>query len=279
MKKSLVCVLVLCGSLFAGIDDKIKDLVKDSANKYVDKQLTKAKDRIENKLNGNIERELNNLLKGTNSKILNQYILQTNQNLMLLEILNEKNAVEYYVATSDGTVIFNNFIAKQEIQNEIAQIVYQSKKNNFILSEQDQRLINIISKIPNEMAIRLESDNKKSDIIEFILTDPNCPYCQDDLKQIEQKLKTHHIIMIFTPVKGKNSLEKSAYILNNFSSKKTRDEQIKLLKTTFFDNKNTYNLKDKKITTDDVARVKELIFNAAQIKYVPYSVNIKIKEQ
>lgn len=199
-------------------------------------------------------------------------VKDTNYNIVVLE---EKEGNQSFVLSDkNGDIMFNQFIANEEMQKKIQKALEKTK----ILTKQDKDLIEIVKKIPEEMTIKLQSKNEKSNKVTFLLTDVNCPYCKDEFKTIDERIKNENIIIIFTPVKGIDSLKKSAYILNKIKTLKNDEEKINLLKNAFNDKLIDYE-KDKieqNISVDDVSNIKDLIFGKTNINYVPFLTTITV---
>lgn len=112
-------------------------------------------------------------------------------------------------------------------------------------------------------------DPKKETLVVF--TDPDCPFCNKELQQIDKRLETYNIKMIFTPVHDRDSLEKSALILKKAHDLKDTKEQIKILKKY-------YNGElDEKVSDAEVENIQNLInkYFKAGLKGVPFVINEK----
>jgi len=112
-------------------------------------------------------------------------------------------------------------------------------------------------------------DPKKETLVVF--TDPDCPFCNKELQQIDKRLETYNIKMIFTPVHDRDSLEKSALILKKAHDLKDTKEQIKILKKYF------NGELDEKVSDAEVENIQNLInkYFKAGLKGVPFVINEK----
>ncbi|EIS1949412.1 thioredoxin fold domain-containing protein [Campylobacter upsaliensis] len=82
-----------------------------------------------------------------------------------------------------------------------------------------------------KMIISLGDKNKPSI---YVFSDPECPYCIEQLKNIEEELKTKQINLILTPVAhGKSAFEKSALIYKESKNAKTDAEKLAILRKYF----------------------------------------------
>ena len=143
---------------------------------------------------------------------------------------------------------------------EMMEMAELQKKMSVLYKKEDKK--NIIS---------LGNDAKKETIVVF--TDPECPYCRQELEAIEERLKTNNIKLIFTPVHQRTSLEKSVLIYNETAKAKNDAEKIKIVRK-YFDENVKY---DQKISDAEVARIEELKskYFGAGIKGVPFIVREK----
>lgn len=131
------------------------------------------------------------------------------------------------------------------------------KKMSVVYKKEDKK--NIIS---------LGNDSKKETII--VLSDPECPYCRQELTKIEQKLLVNNVKLILTPVHARSSLEKSALIYHESSKVKTDSEKIAILKKYFDENV----VLDQKVSDQDIKKIEDLKFKyfVTGIKGVPFMV-------
>lgn len=146
-----------------------------------------------------------------------------------------------------------------------------SIKEMMEMAELQKQLSPLYQKEDRKNIIALGNDPKKETLVVF--TDPECPYCRQELAQIEERLKTNNLKLIFTPVHPRSSLEKSVIIYNETSKAKTDADKIKILKK-YYDENVKY---DQKISDKEIERIdalKEKYFGAG-IKGVPFIVREK----
>jgi thiol:disulfide interchange protein DsbC len=106
----------------------------------------------------------------------------------------------------------------------------------------------------------------------IVATDPECPYCAKELERIEQRLLTHNIRLVFTPVKGKNAIIKSALIMRDFKTATTTEEQIAVLRKYF----GGYELteQDRAIDSSFVEENSRKVFSSGAVQGVPFMVEL-----
>lgn len=143
---------------------------------------------------------------------------------------------------------------------EMMEMAELQKKMSVLYTKEDKK--NIVS---------LGNDAKKETIVVF--TDPECPYCRQELGNIEERLKTNNVKLIFTPVHQRTSLEKSVLIYNEAAKAKNDAEKIKIIRK-YFDENVKY---DQKVSDAEIARIEELKskYFGAGIKGVPFIVREK----
>lgn len=143
---------------------------------------------------------------------------------------------------------------------EMMEMAELQKKMSVLYKKEDKK--NILS---------IGNDAKKETIV--IFTDPECPYCRQELEGIEERLKTNNVKIIFTPVHQRSSLEKSVLIYNEAAKAKNDAEKIKIMRK-YYDENVKY---DQKVSDAEVARIEELKskYFGAGVKGVPFIVREK----
>lgn len=138
-------------------------------------------------------------------------------------------------------------------------------------AELQKKLSPLYAKEDKKNIVALGNDPKKETLVVF--SDPECPYCRQELGNIEERLATHNIKMILTPVHERSSLEKSFLIYEESAKAKNDAEKIKIIRK-YFDEKVSYT---QKVTDAQVKRIEELKLKyfAAGIKGVPFIVKEK----
>ena len=146
-----------------------------------------------------------------------------------------------------------------------------SIKEMMEMADLQKKLSAIYKKEEKKNIISLGNDPKKDTLV--IFTDPECPYCRQELAQIDQRLTTNNLKLIFTPVHERSSLEKAAVIYNETAKAKTDAEKIKILKKYYDENVKF----DQKVSDAEVAHIDELKakYFGAGIKGVPFIVKEK----
>ncbi len=146
-----------------------------------------------------------------------------------------------------------------------------SIKEMMEMAELQKKLAPLYQKEDKKNIITLGNDPKKETLVVF--TDPECPYCRQELAQVEQRLTTNNLKLIFTPVHERSSLEKSVIIYNEIAKVKSDAEKLKILHK-YYDENVKY---DQKIGDKEIARIEDLKtkYFGAGIKGVPFIVKEK----
>lgn len=121
------------------------------------------------------------------------------------------------------------------------------------------------------LIISLGNDPKKETLVKF--TDPECPYCRQELAQVEEKLKHYNLKYIFASVHGRSSLEKEVLIYAQTAAAKSDEEKITILRKYYAEDATIdANVSDEEVAKMDALRKKYL---GAGIKGVPFYINEK----
>ncbi|RDU53351.1 hypothetical protein CQA49_06805 [Helicobacter sp. MIT 00-7814] len=87
--------------------------------------------------------------------------------------------------------------------------------------------------------ISLKSKKKTNKTL-YIVSDPNCPYCKDELAQINQRLEDYNVKMIVVGILHPTSLSKATDIYNELNKLKSNEEKIAALSRIYAPSYNSY---------------------------------------
>lgn len=96
---------------------------------------------------------------------------------------------------------------------------------------QAAKLKKVYTKEDKSKIIAIGHDPKKPTTIVF--SDPECPYCRQELKTVRGKLKETNFKFILTPVHGPSSLDKAFLIYKHAKDAKTDEQKIALFEKYF----------------------------------------------
>lgn len=220
MKKFIVLASA-CLSLFAASDKEILDFYSQS----VKAQFPDAKISIkERKSVGDTGFE-SVIVRIEVKEGKQEEILFTKDNLIVPDIIDLKARISYR----------QDFEVKK----------FQEARENFSK--------NAKSAVQKEVMVITLGDKDKKPV--YVFSDPECPYCREQIANIKEELKTKQIHLILTPVAhGKSAFEKSALIYKESKNAKTDDEKIAILNKYFDKNIKNYP----KVSEAEVKEIFEL---------------------
>lgn len=151
------------------------------------------------------------------------------------------------ISVSGGGSIKEN-LDKQKVISELAKLYKMENEKNILT---------------------IGDDPKKETLVQF--SDPECPFCTKELDNIEEKIKTYNLKIIFTPVHKRSSLEKSILIYEQTKDTDNTAEKIKILRKYFSGDV------DEKVSEAKVSKMEELIqkYFDAGLPGVPFYVSEK----
>ncbi|MCR8696516.1 MULTISPECIES: thiol peroxidase [Campylobacter] len=197
------------------------------------------------------ESEILEIVKGGNSNL--KYSIESRKNLpntnyeeIKIKMSDGKNSV-YTALYSDGEYIFPDII---DVKNRFSYLAnFENEQNKIALKEASKSLGKVIKSLPKDSIITLGNDKDKE--VKYLFTDPDCPYCRQDLELIENKLKNSNLKVILAPVAshGIPAIKKSIAILDEVKDAKDDASKIAILRKYFLpDAKEPQNISDKRVS-------------------------------
>ena len=103
-----------------------------------------------------------------------------------------------------------------------------------------------------------------------MVTDPDCPYCREHLKNVDAELKEANLKLIFAPIHQKEAFIKEPFILNELAKLDTGDTKgkIKILEKYYRDI--TLDAGQLKTDYSQITKNTDKIFQTGVIKGVPF---------
>lgn len=167
------------------------------------------------------------LPKGIEGKVDERSQLEGVNFEQIIISIKSKNGEMRQVFFTDGKYLFPDVI---DVEKKI------SYASDFEKAEQEKRqfagykkLSELLKTYPQEKIMELGDKNKE---LMYVFTDPLCPYCQEELKNIETTLKEYRLKLVFTPLTshGEDAVARSLAIQEQMKSAKTDAEKIALLR-------------------------------------------------
>jgi len=156
------------------------------------------------------------------------------------------------------------FSANNKDMNDVEQTIHQTDLYNFKLKN-SAALNNLFKNIPEDYQIKLQGKGNK---ITYIVSDPMCPHCREELENLESRLKNGSVVMILAGFMGDISVNKAANIIEKIKSAKTPQEQISIFKQVYAQ---TYAPNPSaQSTTNKVREITTMIDKTGLVPSVPF---------
>lgn len=159
-------------------------------------------------------------------------------------------------------------------QEDMAKI---EKAKRALQDSLEMEVYEIVKTIPKERFIHIESFNPKNKTTIYMITDPECPYCREDMQRIVKYLRNGHVKIIFAPVHGKSAYTKAALMLRLASKiePNRQDEIIKILEKYYDKDVAINNDEASDEERDLVLKDAKVIFSKGLVKGVPFTFSIE----
>ncbi|MFP4332564.1 MAG: hypothetical protein ACLFQJ_04635, partial [Campylobacterales bacterium] len=102
---------------------------------------------------------------------------------------------------------------KQKISQEIESVVANNQQ------AKNKEVKKLLSDLPKDSFLEIGSGDKEI----LVISDPECPYCRQELANIEKRLDGTKMKMVLAPVHGKESFIKSELIYKNSKGKSDKE--------------------------------------------------------
>ncbi|PAF42588.1 disulfide isomerase [Helicobacter sp. 11S03491-1] len=226
-------------------------------------------------LQANVEQNIIKIIQqqtGKKISVLKVDSLQSNPEfkIAIIQDLDTQYKIPVFVS-KDGNIVIglsNVFFSDNQKDATLVNEIYK-KTQDFNTQQQNSAKLNrMFESIPDDYVISLPSSVKGNKKIVYIVSDPMCPHCQQELREIDSRLKDANVKMVVVGFLGKNSIIKSALILEKIKSAKTPGEKITILKQVYSP---AYEAKD--ASQKDMKRVENItkkVSDTEIINYVPY---------
>ena len=237
MKKIIIALTLTFGVILAGsYEDNIKSIIEKETSTKIN--VVKYKDFKDN-------------------KALRVAVIEIENELQQIPVITNKEG-DMIIGLSN--LFFTKSINDENIVKEIANEILANNEN-----KEQKAAAPIIEKLqPNEY-VSIKSDAKDPKTY-FIISDPNCGYCREELRRVEEKLKTHNINMVVVGMLGEDSLKRSAYILSKVNDNMNNAEKLKIIRDAYSNNFKT----PKTIDTSKVKTTTDGIFSSGVIRGTPF---------
>lgn len=225
MKKSIVTFIALSLSISLANENKITDIIQKQA--------------------------------GQKTTILKEQQLSQDTNLKLLTLKLDNGEKAVVVTNKQESLVFpilpQAFFTSNDKDRELVLQEFESTMfyNNTFKTQAEVK--KEIAKLPKEYIISLKGKTNKK--VFYIISDPMCPHCQEELKHLDDRLKQGDVKMIPVGWMGPDSANKVAEIYEQLKNIKTDSEKIALLKKVYDKNYKAPTAKAETLTkVQDIVR-------------------------
>lgn len=246
-----------------------------SANIYaLDLDMTFKEAKLDNfkEVKANLKENLKNIPQELEINHLQK--LKNTSNFLIAIINDKENNALPILISKDGTIVTSIgkiFIADEKISSEIKDYVIKNirtdNKNN------NDKIKDVVSKIPDNYSVFLKSYNKNSKKEAIVITDPECPFCRENLKkELPNVLKEADIKIYFAPVHQVPSYIKAQLILNDIAKLKDQNDTKKKMEilNKYYSPNYVLSDSDKKTDYNKIETYKNIIVSSGNIGGVPF---------
>ncbi len=234
MKQILICCIALIGIAYAGIQEDVLSILQDQSKRQL---------RIVS---------FEPLKKSKLSLVVVEDKVNGYRSVLLAE-------------NKDNVFVLDAFFGNDKNDKDIVnKTIEEARTYNFKL-QNSSKLNALFKSIPNDYAIKIQGN---SDKITYIVSDPMCSHCQEELRHIDSRLKTSSVVMIPVAFLGTDSLDKAAEIQATIKEAKTPQQQIDILKKIYA---TTYQAtKQSADNTKRVENITKQIGESGLVEAVPF---------
>ena len=219
-------------------------------------------------------------------KNLKQSLNDKNAQLISIDKLNSLNGLnllivrsgdkkEAFLASDDGKSLVA--VTEEPKLADAADAALFKMRTQILKDARDAAAIELLKSIDPARFAYIESFDKNNPYVTYIVGDPECPYCAEEMKRITKHLRNGNVKLIFAPVHGKSAFIKSALILKQLKALSPSDQKGAI------DVIEKYYNKDAQVSDADVSKAEldavyadtKTLFSKGAIKSVPYVIKAK----
>ncbi|WP_104637207.1 DsbA family protein [Helicobacter felis] len=239
--RKIICAMCVCVGLLSaeGVGDNVVNLIQQQVKKEV--------------------------------RVLEVLPLNSDKNFQVVVV--EDPETKYHIpllANKDGSVVLglgNVFFSKDNQDIALLNGVYHKTSLHNFKQGNGAKLNALFSGLPKSYVIDLVSKNKKAKNI-YIVSDPRCPHCQEELRHVRERLKDANVHMVVVGLLGQKSTLKAADILTQIKQARNTETKIALLEKIYATNYEPGEVSDDKI--QEVEKITKQILETG-IESVPFT--------
>lgn len=226
-------------------------------------------------MQANMQENLTKLIKEKTKqdiKVMQTYDLKANANFKVVILEDTLSKTQIPIITDkDGSMLFaltNIFFSANEADTKLIGEIIQKIQSQNDKQVNSAAINKLLESIPDDYVIKLNSTTKNNQKITYIISDPMCPHCQDELRHIDEKLKESNVYMVLVAYMGQDSINKAANILEKIKSLKETKEKVNLLQQVYATTFKAQESNAKEIKK--VENITKKIADSGLIKGVPF---------
>ena len=219
-------------------------------------------------------------------KNLKQSLNDKNAQLISIDKLNSLNGLnllivrsgekkEAFLASDDGKSLVA--VTEEPKLADAADAALFKMRTQILKDARDAAALELLKSIDPARFAYIESFDKNNPYMTYIVGDPECPYCAEEMKRITKYLRNSNVKLIFAPVHGKSAFIKSALVLKQLKALSPSDQKGAI------DVIEKYYNKDAQVNDADVSKAEldavyadtKTLFSKGVIKSVPYVIKVK----
>lgn len=219
-------------------------------------------------------------------KNLKQSLNDKNAQLISIDKLNSLNGLnllivrsgdkkEAFLASDDGKSLVA--VTEEPKLADGADAALFKMRTQILKDARDAAALELLKSINPARFAYIESFDKNNPYVTYIVGDPECPYCAEEMKRITKYLRNSNVKLIFAPVHGKSAFIKSALVLKQLKALSPSDQKGAI------DVIEKYYDKDAQVSDADVSKAEldavyadtKTLFSKGVIKSVPYVIKVK----
>ena len=219
-------------------------------------------------------------------KNLKQSLNDKNAQLISIDKLNSLNGLnllivrsgekkEAFLASDDAKSLVA--VTEEPKLADAADAALFKMRTQILKDARDTAALELLKSIDPARFAYIESFDKNNPFVTYIVGDPECPYCIEEMKRITKHLRNSNVKLIFAPVHGKSAFIKSALVLKHLKALSPSDQKGAI------DVIEKYYNKDAQVSDADISKAEldavyadtKTLFSKGVIKSVPYVIKVK----
>ena len=219
-------------------------------------------------------------------KNLKQSLNDKNVQLISIDKLNSLNGLnllivrsgdkkEAFLASDDGKSLV--LVTEEPKLADAADAALFKMRTQILKDARDAAALELLKSIDPARFAYIESFDKNNPYVTYIVGDPECPYCAEEMKRITKHLRNSNVKLIFAPVHGKSAFIKSALILKQLKAFSPSDQKgaIDVIEKYYDKDVQVSDVDVSKAELDAVYADTKTLFSKGVIKSVPYVIKVK----